>query len=194
MTALADASQGEDTWRWRVFSFGAMLGLAFGAVYLALPAISGAFLPEPISIFAFPFKDLTGNFESFLPAVPVMIAFDLGLVISGMVLPFWAMVGSFIGLIICMAMNPILFHEGILKSWAPGLGAVRTLESNTLDFYFSFGLGLTAAIALVGFWHIGSRLLIKRRVRTNFSGKCPSSRRRDEAIFRSGLRCLSISQ
>ena len=76
-----------------------MLGMAFGAVYLALPAITGAFLPEPISIFAFPFKDLTSNVEGFLPAVPVMIAFDLGLVISGMVLPFWAMVGSFIGLV-----------------------------------------------------------------------------------------------
>src|SRR5438093_1052257 len=96
VTALADASKGEDTWRWRVFSFGAVLGMAFAAVYLALPAVSGAFLPEPISIFAFPFKDLTSNVEDFLPAVPIVIAFDLGLVILGMVLPFWAMVGSFI--------------------------------------------------------------------------------------------------
>src|SRR5204863_1481710 len=51
VTALADASSGTQTWRWRVFSFGAVLGMLFAAVYLALPAISGAFLPEPISIF-----------------------------------------------------------------------------------------------------------------------------------------------
>ena len=61
ITALADASGGQETWRWRVFSFGAMLGLVFGAVYLALPAITGAFLPEAISIFPIPFKDLTST-------------------------------------------------------------------------------------------------------------------------------------
>jgi hypothetical protein len=163
VTALADASRGEQSWRWRVFSFGAMAGMAFGAIYLALPAITGAFLPQPISIIAFPFKDLTSYTEDFLHAVPVLIAFDLGLLILGMVLPFWAMVGSFIGLVGCMVMNPILFHVGILKSWVPGLGAIRTLESNTLDFYFSFGLGLTAAIAVIGIWHVASRLLIRRK-------------------------------
>jgi hypothetical protein len=162
VTALADASGGQETWRWRVFSFGAVLGMAFAAVYLALPAISGAFLPEPISIIAFPFKDLTSYTEDFLPAVPVIIAFDLGLLISGMVLPFWAMVGSFVGLVACMILNPVLFHTGVLKSWVPQLGAIRTIESNTLDFYFSFGLGLTAALAVIGLWHIFSRMLIKR--------------------------------
>ena len=55
-----------------------------------------------------------------------------------MVLPFWAMVGSFIGLCVCMALNPMLYHGGILKNWSPGLGAMRTIQSNTLDFYFSF--------------------------------------------------------
>jgi hypothetical protein len=162
VTALADASKGEDTWRWRVFSFGAILGIAFAAVYLALPAITGAFLPQPISVIAFPFKDLTSNTEDFLPAVPVIISLDLGLVLLGMVLPFWAMVGSFVGLVGCMIMNPVLFHCGVLKSWGPGLGAIRTMESNTLDFYFSFGLGLTAAIAVVGLWHIVSRMVIRR--------------------------------
>src|SRR6185295_4179443 len=72
VTALADASGGQETWRWRVFSFGAMLGMAFAAVYLALPAITGAYLAEPISIFSLPFKDLTGNIEDFLPAVPIV--------------------------------------------------------------------------------------------------------------------------
>jgi hypothetical protein len=90
-----------------------------------------------------------------------------------MVLPFWAMVGSFIGLIICIAMNPVLYKAGILKSWSPGLGATRTLEANMLDFYFSFGLGLTAAIAIIGIWHIFSRLWLARgrssAVKTNWS-------------------------
>jgi hypothetical protein len=163
ITALADASGGKETWRWRVFSFGAMLGLCFGAVYLALPAVTGAFLPEPISIFPVPFKDLTSNTEDFLPAVPMILSFNLGLVISGMVLPFWAMVGSFIGLLLCTFGNPILYHANILHHWKPGLGAITTIQSNTLDFYFSFGLGLTAAIAIIGFWHVFASLLRRKR-------------------------------
>ncbi|MGN6626070.1 MAG: peptide transporter, partial [Tepidisphaeraceae bacterium] len=127
VTALADASSGQETWRWRVFSFGAVLGMAFAVIYLALPAITGAFLPDQISIFPVPFKDLTGNIKKFIPATPMMLSFDLGLVILGMVLPFWAMVGSFAGLVLTIIASPFLYHAGILHDWAPGMGAIRTL-------------------------------------------------------------------
>lgn len=162
ITALADASGGQETWRWRVFSFGAMLGMSFAVVYLALPAVSGAFLQQPISIFPLPFKDLTSNTETFLPAVPIILSFNLGLFLSGMVLPFWAMVGSFIGLVITLAANPVLYHTGVLHSWSEGIGAIRTIQANTLDFYFSFGLGLTGAIAVIGFYHVFSGLRAAR--------------------------------
>lgn len=154
ITALADASGGNESWRWRVFSFGAMLGMAFGAIYLALPAVSGAFLPEPMQIFPLPWKDLTSNTEMFLPAVPFIISFDLGLVLSGMVLPFWAIVGSFIGLLLCIIGSPILYHAGVLSHWKPGVGAILTMNSNYLDFFFPFGLGLLAAIAVIGIANI----------------------------------------
>jgi len=154
ITALADASGGKETWRWRVFSFGAMLGMVFCVIYFALPAVTGAFLPEPIQIFPLPFKDLTSNTEDFLPAVPMILSFNIAFVISGMVLPFWAMVGSFIGLIVTTVANPIMHHTGILHSWSTGIGAIRTIQANRLDFYFSFGLGLTAAIAVIGFYHV----------------------------------------
>ncbi len=154
VTALADASGGKETWRWRVFSFGAMLGLAFGAVYAAMPSLSQAFLGETIAIFPIPFKDLTTNIEDFLPAVPFMLSFNLGLMITGMVLPYWAMVGSMIGLVLCIILNQCLYHGGILRTWSPGVGAISTINANFLDFYFSFGLGLTAAIAVIGFYHV----------------------------------------
>src|SRR6185436_5571015 len=98
---------------------------------------SSAILSEPLGFFAFPFQDFTSNIEDFLPAVPIVIAFDLGLLISGMVLPFWAMVGSFAGLCVAIVMNPILYRSGVIRSWVPGLGAMRTIQANTLDFYFS---------------------------------------------------------
>ncbi|HLL88939.1 MAG TPA: hypothetical protein VK324_06525, partial [Tepidisphaeraceae bacterium] len=163
ITALSDASGGKETWRWRVFSFGAMLGMVFGAVYLALPMVSSAFLPEPISIFPIPFKDLTSNTESFLPAMPMILSFNLGIFIAGMVLPFWAMVGSFIGLLVTLVLNPVLYHSGVLKTWQPGVGAITTINANFLDFYLSFSLGLQAAIAAIGFWSVGSALLRRKR-------------------------------
>jgi hypothetical protein len=163
ITALADASGGKETWRWRVFSFGAMLGMVFSAVYLALPAVSGAFLPEPISIFPLPFKDLTSNTETFLPAFPFMLSFDLGLILSGMILPFWAIVGSTIGLIACVLACPVLFKTGVLAHWKPGVGALTTINSNYMDFFFSFGLGLLGAIAVVGIYNVVRALLTKNK-------------------------------
>jgi hypothetical protein len=163
ITALADASSGQDTWRWRVFSFGAMLGMVFAAVYAALPAISGAFLAEPISIFPIPFKDLTASTESFLPAMPMILGLNLGSFLVGMVLPFSAVVGTFAGLIMVIIANPMLYHFGILSHWRPGVGAIATINSNRLDFYFSFGLGLTAAIAVIGFWNVAASLLRQKR-------------------------------
>lgn len=163
ITALADASGGKETWRWRVFSFGAMLGLVFAIVYMALPAVSGAFLPQALKILPLPFSDMSSNFETFLPANPIMISFDLGLLISGMVLPFWAMVGTAVGLILTLIANPLLHHMGVLHSWRPGIGAIRTLNTNMLDFYFSFGLGLTAAIAVIGIWNVANALLRRKQ-------------------------------
>ena len=161
--ALADASNGKETWRWRVFSFGAVLGIAFGAVYFAMPAVTGAMLGSSIQMFPLPFFDGTKNTEDFLPAVPFMVSFDLGLLIAGMVLPFWAMVGSFAALVCVWLGNPLLYHFGILHGWSPDVGGPRTIQVNTLDFYFSFGLGLLAAIALIGFWHVIKGVLGSKR-------------------------------
>src|SRR5690606_40518175 len=58
---------------------------------------------------------------------------------------------------------PILYHNGILNQWKPGVGAITTIAANTVDFYFSFGLGLTAAIAIIGFWHVFSGLMRRKR-------------------------------
>ncbi len=156
MTALADASSQKDTWRWRTFSMGAVLGIAFGFIYLAIPSITSAIFAQGLKIIPLPFVDLTSYTEKFLPAMPVMLSFDLGAVITGMVLPFWAMVGSFIGLIFTVILNPILYHAGILSGWQRGIGAIQTIQSNTMDFYFSFSLGLSLAVAAIGFVHVAS--------------------------------------
>ncbi|MEX0886595.1 MAG: hypothetical protein WD009_09165 [Phycisphaeraceae bacterium] len=161
-------------WRWRVFSVGAMLGLVFGLVYLGLPTVTGALLDEPITILPVPFIDYTAETADLLSAVPIAIALDLGQVILGMVLPFWAMVGSFLGLIITVVANPILynglpewmpfaFQGDILSTWNAGDAMQETFYKNQIDFYFSFSIGIAMAIAMVGFWSVARGLIQYRR-------------------------------
>jgi len=163
MTALADASSQRDTWRWRTFSIGGMAGIAFGAVYLAIPNVTGAVFSDALRILPLPFADLTGYTERALPAVPFMVSFDLTFVVMGMVLPFWAMTGSFLGFVAAAIANPIMQGAGILDSWEPGIGGIQTIQSNTMDFYFSFSLGLSLAVATIGIIHVVTNLRKKRR-------------------------------
>lgn len=140
----------EDKWRWRVFSIGGALGLGFGLLYLLLPTLSGALTGSPIQIFPIPFSDFTPQTGDYLKAVATGMSWDLGNIIFGMVLPYFAMVGSFIGLIATFIMNPLLEAGGILKSWTVGDSTITTLYKNNIDFYFSFQIGIALAVAIGG--------------------------------------------
>ena len=163
MTALADASDNRETWRYRVFTMGAALGIVFGLIYLAVPSISSAVLAKPIRIIPIPFVDLTNYTEGILPSMPMMISFDLGLVITGMVMPFWAIMGALAGLIFTIIVNPTLHMVGVLDGWQPGLTAIETIRSNVFDFYFSFHLGLMLAVAVIGFLHMRANFKKKKK-------------------------------
>ncbi|MDA3798523.1 MAG: OPT/YSL family transporter [Kiritimatiellae bacterium] len=145
-----DAGEKQVGWRWRVFSMGSGIGMLFGLIYMGLPTISGAFLAKPLMAFPIPFLDWTTKTGSFLPAVATGISFDLGQFVLGMVMPFYAMVGSFFGLIITFVLNPILYKLGYLPSWNLGDNTITTLFKDNMDFYFSFTMGLSFAIAIVG--------------------------------------------
>ena len=159
---LGGASTG--SWRWRVFSIGSVIGLVFGAIYIGVPTITGALLDQPISILPIPFRDFTAQTGKVLPATAIAIAIDLGMVILGMVLPFWAMVGTFGGFLVTLVLNPILAHPrvGILRSWNPGDNMQVTFYKNQIDFYFSFALGVGLAIAAVGIFSVARKLLRAR--------------------------------
>jgi hypothetical protein len=153
--ALAESTEEKDkSWKWRIFSIGSVIGLVFGGIYVLLPTVSGLFLMEPIRLIPIPWVELTGHTEGMLPAVATGIQFDLGLVFLGMVLPFWAVMGGLVGLIITVIANPILYHHGILNRWHPGMRTVDTIFANNFDFYLSFSIGLGLAIALIGIWHV----------------------------------------
>jgi hypothetical protein len=153
--ALAESTEEKATsWKWRVFSIGGVIGLAFGAVYVLLPAVSGLLFTETIRLIPIPWIELTPYTEKTLPAVATGIQLDLGLLFLGMVLPFWAVIGGIIGVVCTFAANPILFHHGLLERWRPGMQTVETVFANNFDFYMSFSIGLGAAIGLIGVYYV----------------------------------------
>ncbi len=173
MMALADDLEGKDKtnggWRWRVFSIGGAIGLLFGLVYMGLPTLSGAMLGKTMQILPIPFVDWSTYTQDFLPTVATGLSFDLGQVILGMVMPFWAMIGSFLGLLVTVVVNPIMFHAGVLKSWTPGDSTVEIMFKNNIDLYFSLGIGLSLAIAVIGISSIFTLLKRNRQAATAFT-------------------------
>ncbi|MGE4556861.1 MAG: peptide transporter [Desulfovibrionaceae bacterium] len=153
--ALAESTEETATsWKWRVFSIGGVIGLAFGAVYVLLPAVSGLLFTDTIRLIPIPWIELTPYTEKALPAVATGIQLDLGLLFLGMVLPFWAVIGGIIGVVCTFAANPILYHHGLLERWRPGMQTVETVFANNFDFYMSFSIGLGAAIGLIGVYYV----------------------------------------
>ncbi|NLF94685.1 MAG: peptide transporter [Oligosphaeraceae bacterium] len=180
ITALAESKDGSERWRWRCFSIGAVLGLGFGVFYIAIPAISGAILDKPIQLLPIPWVDFTRPLAKFLPATPINLSFNLMYFFTGMVLPFWAVIGGICGVIFTLFFNPILFHSGILSHWDPQMDVVNTLYSNNVDFFLSFSVGLTLAVTLVSLGKIFSPLwqsLRRRKGRLSRinSGRMPSA-------------------
>ncbi len=157
-TALAESSAGQESWRWRAFSIGAMLGLVFGAFYIGIPAVTGALLAEPITLIPIPFADLTRNTENILPAAAMAVELGLGPVLTGFVLPFWIVVGSAVGALLTVVVNPVLYDFGILRTWSPGMDAIQTTLVNDIDFWMSVRIGTGLAVALIGGWSILSGL------------------------------------
>lgn len=153
--ALAESAEERKTgWKWRVFSIGGVIGMAFGALYVLFPVVSGLIFTEPVRIIPLPWVELTRHTEDVLPAVATGVQLDLGLVFTGMVLPFWAVIGGLVGQIITFAANPALHAHGVLHRWHKGMGTVDTVFANSVDFYMSFGLGLGLAIGVIGLWGV----------------------------------------
>ena len=150
MLALAETRDKSQRWRQICFSIGGIVGLLFGAIYLLIPTVTSAIFNQPVYILPLPWIELTQSVSKFLPATAFNLVPSLAFVLIGMVLPFWAVVGGFLGLITTLILNPILYQNGVLHSWRPGMLTVDTLFANSIDFYFSFGLGITFFIAAIG--------------------------------------------
>ena len=152
-TALAETDEDHSSWRWRVFAIGMGIGLLFGSIYVGLPALTGLIASEPIALLPIPWIDLTRSTEAFLPAAPLGIGTDLGLVLLGTVLPFYVVVGSFAAAMLHALGSPILYHAGVLTHWRPGMDTILTNFSNDVDVWLSVYIGAGAAVGIIGVVH-----------------------------------------
>jgi len=149
VTALAESDK--ETWRWRVFTVGSTIGIAFGAIYVAIPTLTQVIFNKSIQLIPIPFIDLTTNFQDILPAVPLALATNLGMIFFGFVMPFWAVVGSAIGSTLGrLVLNPMMYHLGVLKTWTRGSNVIETSIANGVDFWMSFGIGTSVGVAVIG--------------------------------------------
>ena len=149
VTALAESDK--ETWRWRVFTIGSTIGIAFGAIYVAVPTLTSVAFGKPINLIPIPFIDFKQNIQDILPAVPLALSTSLGFIFAGFVMPFWVVVGGAIGGTLGrLIINPIMYHSGVLTTWTRGSNVIETGIANSIDFWMSWGIGTGVGVAIIG--------------------------------------------
>ncbi|MEW6356842.1 MAG: hypothetical protein AB1696_10975 [Planctomycetota bacterium] len=151
-TALAETSAKTEGWRWRVFSIGSFIGVIWGLILVVVPTLSGIFLTDTWQILPIPFIDFTPSIKSILPATILGLGTDIGSLLAGFVLPFWMIVGTFIAtFLVTFIINPlILYPNGYLDSWEPGMSSIPTAICNSMDFWLSFTIGTAFVVMILG--------------------------------------------
>ena len=147
--ALVEAGDKSQSWRWALFSTGTLMGAAFALIHSLVPLISGAVLERPIMLIPLPWIEMTPMVQHILPAVAFGVTIDLAIFFAGFIVPFWAVMGTAAGMLITLTLNPILYHKGVLHTWKPGMETINTQIANSLDFWFSAGIGIALGLAIV---------------------------------------------
>lgn len=182
MALAEDSGAEQETWKWPVFSIGAVIGAAFGAIYVGVPVVTQLW-GSKVEILPIPFWDLTPYFGNILPATPLGVTLHLGPIFSGLLMPFWSVVGSFAGVMLHTAVSPLLYKLGYLPSWEVGMDTIRTQIATGIDFWRAFSIGITLAITLVSFYQLFStgrekRAELREKLQlqgTDQSGMCKHS-------------------
>jgi len=152
--ALAEESGNEaETWKWPVFSIGAMIGAVFGAIYVGIPTVTGI-MGTRVELIPIPFADLTPYLGNVLHATPLGVTLHLGPIFAGLLMPFWAVIGSFSGVMVHTFASPVLHELGYLPRWELGMDTIRTQIVTGIDFWRAFGIGITLAVTFISFYQL----------------------------------------
>ena len=155
MALAEDSGAEQETWKWPVFSIGSAIGASFGAIYVGVPVVTQLW-GSKVEILPIPFWDLTPYLGNILPATPLGIAMHLGPIFTGLLMPFWSVVGSFSGVVLHTAVSPFLYEWGYLPRWEVGMDTIRTQIATGIDFWRAFSIGITIAVTIVSFYQLFS--------------------------------------
>ncbi|MCH8274952.1 MAG: OPT/YSL family transporter [Armatimonadetes bacterium] len=162
-TALAEAGRKEESWRWNVFSTGAVVGLIFGFFYLAIPIFTGTVFGESLQILPIPFADYTKAAENIMPTAIIGFSFNMANILTGFVLPWEIVLGATMGSVLCQVfLNPILYKLGMFPNLELG-GAFPTKLAVDMNFWLSVGIGVNIAVAILGISLIIRHVIEHRR-------------------------------
>jgi len=75
---------------------------------VGVPAFTEVFAGKKVTIIPIPFVDLTPQLGQYIMGTPIAISFSLGPIFTGMLLPFWSVMGTFTGVLLYMVSSPIL--------------------------------------------------------------------------------------
>jgi hypothetical protein len=164
IVALSTDRGEEAKWRRRCFSIGGIVGITWGMIYICVPVITEAILPKRVELVPLIFLDFTTQFGKLLPAVPFNLVLDVGAFLAGMIVPWWGVIGGAVALLMTWILNPFLQHIGVLSQWRPDMGYINTTFVNSIDFYLSFGIGVSLAITFSQmFITVGERIREKMK-------------------------------
>jgi len=183
-TALAESTDRDEggqnrrqrSWRWKVFSVGASLGICFGAVYILLPVVTGLFMAKPVMLFPIPFVEFTEELEGILPASLVSISFNAMALLAGMILPPKLIMGTVIACVLTSVLgNPILEKLGAFPHYKPGFKLLVNHLILSYDFWLSVSIGLALSVAILG---VGGliRAFARRRREHRLGGPRPKKK------------------
>lgn len=183
--ALAEAGRREESWRWGVFSTGAVIGMGFGVFYVGIPVFTGVLFGNAVTLIPIPFLDLTQNVENALPTAIVGVSINLGEVLVGFVLPYQILIGAAISSVLTYVVaNPILYRAGLIPSWQPNSPALQTKLSADLDFWLAIIVGLQLAVAAIGVMMVNKTAREFRQARTlQARGATPPPGRGDPPLW-----------
>ena len=172
-TALAESSGKKESWRWRIFSISAMIGILYGAFYVVIPTVTGLLMTKPFQLIPIPWVDFTSQISAKVPACMIGFMTDLGILFTGFVLPFWVVVGSVTSSLLAQCItNPFLYHAHIIKNWQPGMSVVPTSIATNMDFWINATIGGGICVGLLGLW----KAITVRRKKEQAVEKLPEGR------------------
>ncbi len=155
MALAEDSGAEQETWKWPVFSIGAVIGASFGVIYVGVPVITEIW-GSKVTILPIPFWELSPYFGNIIQAAPLGISTSLGAVFAGLFLPFWGVIGSFAGVMLHTAISPFLYAWGYLPRWELGMYTIQTSIVTGIDFWRAFSIGITIAVTIVSFHQLFS--------------------------------------